>query len=176
MYGPRPGDRVCKVNFSRLSDFEKKSTNLLLAKQDHEIVFDSEGDYYVANVKFVKSPQRSTGLYGSGQKNTSKSPEGTRKIEDSKSPGSRKYISKPAIKPAPTSGKKQTQNSKRNLGPTDRSKGKTVATDRSQSPKLTKFQPTDKLELIKEYQPFFPKSDLSDQGYRPIMIGKSIVG
>lgn len=59
MYGPRPGDRVCKVNFSRLNDEEKRHTNLLLAKQDHEIVFEEQGGYYVANVKFVKSPSKS---------------------------------------------------------------------------------------------------------------------
>lgn len=80
MYGPRPGERVCKVNFSRLSDQEKRNTNLLLAKQDHEIVFDAEGDHYVANVKFVKSPSRYnlsslTRLQGSASK--SKSPQKT---------------------------------------------------------------------------------------------------
>jgi hypothetical protein len=58
MYGPKPGERVCKVNFSRLSDQEKRNTNLLLAKQEHEIVFDEEGDHFVANVKFIKSPAR----------------------------------------------------------------------------------------------------------------------
>lgn len=59
MYGPRPGDRVCKVNFSRLNDEEKRHTNLLLAKQDNDIVFEEQGGYYVANVKFVKSPSKS---------------------------------------------------------------------------------------------------------------------
>lgn len=58
MYGPRPGDRVCKVNFSRLTDEEKQNTNLVLAKQDHDIVFEEENGFYVANVKFVKSPGR----------------------------------------------------------------------------------------------------------------------
>lgn len=58
VYGPRPGERVCKVNFSKLSEQEKKNTNLLLARQQHEIVFDEEGDHYVANIKFVKSPSK----------------------------------------------------------------------------------------------------------------------
>lgn len=58
IYGPRPGERVCKVNFSKLTDQEKKNTNLLLAKQQHEIVFEEEGDHFVANIKFIKSPAR----------------------------------------------------------------------------------------------------------------------
>lgn len=174
MYGPRPGDRVCKVNFSRLSDQEKRNTNLLLAKQDHEIVFEEEGGYYVANVKFVKSPQRSTGHYGSPLQNTSKSPQGSKKKEtSSKSPDNRKAtVERPTARAAPSSSKKIGAN--KNARPaTDRSKSRTRPTDRSQSPTLTKFQPADKLELIKEYQPLFPKNDLSDSSYRPIMIGKS---
>ena len=74
MYGPKPGERVCKVNFSRLSDQEKINTNLLLAKQDHEILFDEEGDHFVANVKFVKSPPRyNLSRITSSQRATSKS-------------------------------------------------------------------------------------------------------
>lgn len=173
MYGPRPGDRVCKVNFSRLSDQEKKNTNLLLAKQDHEIVFEENGGYFVANVKFVKSPQRSTGQFGSPLKTSSKSPEASKtKNAGSKSPETRKLATtKPSAKPAPTSAKKIAD--KKNPRITDRSKSRTKPTERSQSPTLTKFQPADKLELIKEYQPLFPKNDLTDSNYRPIMIGKS---
>lgn len=41
------------------------------------------------------------------------------------------------------------------------------------SPMGTAYQPVDKLQMIQEYQPLFPKNDLSDTNYRPIMIGKS---
>lgn len=80
IYGPRPGDRVCKVNFSRLTDQEKRNTNLLLAKQQHEIMFEESGDHYVANIKFVKSPQRynpsaMTKKVRSTSKSASRSPE-----------------------------------------------------------------------------------------------------
>ena len=173
MYGPRPGDRVCKVNFSRLSDQEKKNTNYLLAKQDHDIVFEEDSGYYVANVKFVKSPQRSTGHYGSPTKHTSKSPEGTKNKENSKSPGTRQFVAKPSAKPVPTSAKKVAVNKPGRTIP-ERSKSRTQVTERSQSPNLTKFQAADKLELIKDYQPYFPKNDLTDINYRPIMIGKSM--
>lgn len=81
MYGPKPGERVCKVNFSRLSDQEKRNTNLLLAKQDHEIVFDEEGDHYVANVKFIKSPSRyNPSRLSNTQRSTSKSSKSPQKI------------------------------------------------------------------------------------------------
>jgi hypothetical protein len=87
LYGPRPGDRVCKVNFSRLSEQEKRNTSLLLAKQDHEIVFDEEGDGFVANVKFVKSPSRNLGRRNvseksaSPEKSRSRSPQKAEAIE-----------------------------------------------------------------------------------------------
>lgn len=55
MYGPRPGERVCKVNFSRLTDKERKNTTAVLAKQEQEIVFEESGDHYIANVKFIKA-------------------------------------------------------------------------------------------------------------------------
>lgn len=55
MYGPRPGERVCKVNFSRLTEKERRNTNTVLAKQEQEIVFEESGDHYIANVKFVKA-------------------------------------------------------------------------------------------------------------------------
>lgn len=174
MYGPRPGDRVCKVNFSKLSDAEKKNTNMLLAKQDHEIIFEENGGYYVANVKFVKSPQKLGDRFSTDKKQTSKSPDASKRMDGkSKSPESNKKLTnKPSTKAVPTSAKKVAP-SKATRTLTDRSKSRVKNTERSQSPNLTKSQPTDKLELIKDYQPLFPKNDLSDSNYRPIMIGKS---
>lgn len=173
MYGPKTSEKVCKVNFSRLSDQEKRNTSYLLAKQDHEIVFEEEGDYFVANVKFVKSPQKAVGDPGSVARLTSKSPEAKLKTtKGSKSPDLRKVGAKPSTTAVPTSAKKTVQPKTSRLVP-DRSKSRQQIGDRTHSPNLTKFQPADKLELIKEYQPLFPKNDLSDTNYRPIMIGKS---
>ena len=173
MYGPRPGDRVCKVNFSRLSDQEKKNTNYLLAKQDHDIMFEEDSGYYVANVKFIKSPQKVSGNYGSPRGTLSKSPQSNKKLTQSKSPEIRKLSSKPAAKPVPSYSKKQLNYEKPNLSNPDRSKSRTKGAERGQSPSFTKFHPADKLDIIKVYQPLFPKNDLNDANFRPIMIGKS---
>jgi hypothetical protein len=106
MYGPRPGDRVCKVNFSRLNDEEKRNTNLLLAKQDHDILFEEQGGFYVANVKFVKSPSKSNldnFTHKSAGAPKSRSPE----RETSRSPPREKSVPKgrtarPSKPPIPT--------------------------------------------------------------------------
>lgn len=36
-----------------------------------------------------------------------------------------------------------------------------------------RHQPVDKLQLIEVYQPMFPKNNLADANFKPIMIGKS---
>jgi len=106
MYGPRPGDRVCKVNFGRLNDEEKRNTNMLLAKQDHEIVFEEQGGFYVANVKFVKSPSKSgleTFTHKSAGAPKSKSPERAFSKSPPRDKGASKgRTAKPSKPPVPT--------------------------------------------------------------------------
>lgn len=128
LYGPRPGERVCKVNFSKLSDAEKRNTNLLLAKQDHEIVFDQEEDGYIANIKFVKSPNKDyRENTSSAEKSKSRSPNRNhisvsgypfnppnlltdqRSLDrihyDPRTPEKKKvYHARPLLKPAPNNG------------------------------------------------------------------------
>lgn len=168
MLGPRPGDRVCKVNFSKLSDIEKTNTNQLLANQDHEIVFEECDDGFVANVKFIRgayrsSPERHFRIPGSSSKNK-KSP----------SPDTRQ----PASKPRATS---KTQS--RYLGNTSSSLKRAEGSLPSKKPRESSQGPpkggispspsSEKLTLLAPYQQFFETTGLQDPAYRPILIGKS---
>lgn len=56
-----------------------------------------------------------------------------------------------------------------------RPRNTTSGRDKSGSPQRGGFNNQEKLDTIAEYQPRFPKNDLSDQTYRPIMIGKSSI-
>lgn len=189
VYGPRPGERVCKVNFSKLSDAEKKNTNLLLARQEHEIVFEEEGAHFVANIKFVKSPgkesparhlQRLTGSSRSPGRPWSPDRNGSQHDKarnTSGSPnGSKKQIARPSRPPVPTT-RNQSKSKDRDNDKGDYNKSKprntTSNRDPSQSPPRGGINNHEKLDVIAEYQPRFQKNDLSDQSFRPIMIGKS---
>ena len=217
LYGPRPGDRVCKVNFSRLSEQEKRNTNMLLAKQDHEIVFDEEGDGFVANIKFIKSPSKNLGRSNRGDystspdKSKSKSPQKTeanaslvnypfnvpnlytnqRAAErihyEPHTPEKKKVKhARPAKPPVPTTGALRPDSKSRDKGRLCSSPDPNRARSRSRrggdsNSKKPGDSPDrndkggDKLDYLKDYQPKFPKNDLSDKTYRPIMIGKKFL-
>jgi hypothetical protein len=216
LYGPRPGDRVCKVNFSRLSEQEKRNTNLLLAKQDHEIVFDEEGDGFVANIKFIKSPNRNLARTRgdnstSPEKSKSKSPQkadpnsslsnypfnvpnlytNQRAVDrihyEPHTPEKKKVKhARPAKPPVPTNASLRPDSKSRDKGslrlPADPNRGRSRSRREADSDAK---KPTDspgrndkagdKLDYLKDYQSKFPKNDLSDKTYRPIMIGKKFL-
>lgn len=81
---------------------------MLLAKQDHEIVFEEQGGYYVANVKFVKSPSKSNlenFTHKSAGAPKSKSPErGASKSPPRDKAGAKGRSARPTKPPVPTVG------------------------------------------------------------------------